>query len=388
MEEFFGTSFADVRVHVGPQAASIGALAFTMGSDLYFAPGQYDPHGAHGQRLLAHELTHVVQQRAGRVRNPLGGGVAVVQDPALEAEAERMGTRAGGILSGTVQGMQSAPKVGPAAAAGPLRRVPAQARVVQPLTRSQLARAGQTLPDDVHDIPNFHQMGLESTGGGGRGRFYGHLGPDTVARDVGHGLMNIALLQGNWARINPGSRASKSTGRELVIPTYTDRFGDYNPDTPPKRNADTYARDQGGLRQGHANVQYNWCHLHGHGLGGSDEPDNVVCATTHCNTEQLEIESWLKQAATANPEVKFEIEVEAQLAFGTEHLAENISYRVFADKWMIYSAWLDARRATEPTTRERRRIHWRLDNAFQASRSTLNPIRWARHVTGYGLVGT
>jgi ribosomal protein S18 acetylase RimI-like enzyme len=100
MEEFFGTSFADVRVHVGPQAASIGALAFTMGADLYFAPGQYDPHSAHGQRLLGHELTHVVQQRAGRVRNPLGGGVAVVQDPALEAEAERMGTRMGAMPAG------------------------------------------------------------------------------------------------------------------------------------------------------------------------------------------------------------------------------------------------------------------------------------------------
>jgi hypothetical protein len=95
MEDVFGTSFADVRVYVGPQAASIGAVAFTMGFALYFAPGQYDPHGMHGQRLLAHERTHVVQQRAGRVRNPLGGGVAVVQDPALEAEAERMGVRVG-----------------------------------------------------------------------------------------------------------------------------------------------------------------------------------------------------------------------------------------------------------------------------------------------------
>lgn len=93
MEDFFGTSFADVRVHVGPQAASIGALAFTMGSELYFAPGKYDPHSAHGQRLLGHELAHVVQQRAGRVRNPLGNGVAVVQDAALEADAERMAAR-------------------------------------------------------------------------------------------------------------------------------------------------------------------------------------------------------------------------------------------------------------------------------------------------------
>ena len=94
MESFFNTSFADVRVHVGPEAASIGALAFTHGTDLYFAPGQYNPQSTQGQQLLGHELTHVVQQRAGRVRNPLGAGVAVVQDPALEAEAERMGLRA------------------------------------------------------------------------------------------------------------------------------------------------------------------------------------------------------------------------------------------------------------------------------------------------------
>ena len=91
MESFFNTSFADVRVHVGHEAPSIGALAFTHGTDLYFAPGQYNPQSTQGQQLLGHELTHVVQQRAGRVRNPLGSGVAVVQDPALEAEAERMG---------------------------------------------------------------------------------------------------------------------------------------------------------------------------------------------------------------------------------------------------------------------------------------------------------
>ena len=94
MESFFNTSFAEVRIHVGHEAAAIGALAFTHGTDLYFAPGQYNPQSTQGQQLLGHELTHVVQQRSGRVRNPLGEGVAVVQDPALEAEAERMGLRA------------------------------------------------------------------------------------------------------------------------------------------------------------------------------------------------------------------------------------------------------------------------------------------------------
>ena len=94
MESFFNTSFADVRIHVGHEAPSIGALAFTHGSDLYFAPGQYNPQSTQGQQLLGHELTHVVQQRAGRVTNPLGSGVAVVQDTTLEAEADRMGMHA------------------------------------------------------------------------------------------------------------------------------------------------------------------------------------------------------------------------------------------------------------------------------------------------------
>jgi ribosomal protein S18 acetylase RimI-like enzyme len=91
MEAALGANFSDVRIHVGQEASAIGAIAFTWGSDIHFAPGQYNPHTPHGQSLLGHELTHVVQQRAGRVANPFGSGVAVVQDHALEAEADRLG---------------------------------------------------------------------------------------------------------------------------------------------------------------------------------------------------------------------------------------------------------------------------------------------------------
>ena len=94
MEAALGADFSDVRVHVGPQAERIGAVAFTMGSEIYFAPGRYQPDTLQGQQLLGHELAHVVQQRQGRVRNPMGTGVAVVQDQILEAEADRMGLRA------------------------------------------------------------------------------------------------------------------------------------------------------------------------------------------------------------------------------------------------------------------------------------------------------
>lgn len=94
MESFYGTSFADVRVHIGPHASAIGALAFTQGSHIHFAPGQYNPSSPQGQAILGHELAHVVQQRSGRVKNPFGSGVAVVQDHSLEAEADRLGARA------------------------------------------------------------------------------------------------------------------------------------------------------------------------------------------------------------------------------------------------------------------------------------------------------
>lgn len=113
MESFFGADFSDVRVHVGPEAPSIGALAFTMGSSLYFAPGQYNPDSPQGQALLGHELTHVIQQRQGRVRNPFGSGVAVVQDHHLEAEADRMGARAASHRSPSTAQAKPAPGLRP-----------------------------------------------------------------------------------------------------------------------------------------------------------------------------------------------------------------------------------------------------------------------------------
>lgn len=68
MESAFGADFSHVRVHTDASAAKlnreIGARAFTHGADIYFRPGDYDPGSERGTRLLAHELTHVVQQNA------------------------------------------------------------------------------------------------------------------------------------------------------------------------------------------------------------------------------------------------------------------------------------------------------------------------------------
>ncbi len=66
MEGGFGTDFSGVRVHAdSPAASKIQARAFTHGNDIHFAPGQFQPDSPGGQHLIAHELTHVVQQSGG-----------------------------------------------------------------------------------------------------------------------------------------------------------------------------------------------------------------------------------------------------------------------------------------------------------------------------------
>jgi hypothetical protein len=66
MESAFGESLDDVRLHTGEQAEEaargLGARAFTRGRDIYFNEGEYDPATRDGKELLAHELTHVIQQ--------------------------------------------------------------------------------------------------------------------------------------------------------------------------------------------------------------------------------------------------------------------------------------------------------------------------------------
>ncbi|OAB78805.1 eCIS core domain-containing protein [Cochleicola gelatinilyticus] len=68
MESGFGRDFSNVRLHTDSKAASLsdslGAQAFTHGNDIYFNQGKHDPSSKAGQHLLAHELTHTVQQGA------------------------------------------------------------------------------------------------------------------------------------------------------------------------------------------------------------------------------------------------------------------------------------------------------------------------------------
>jgi hypothetical protein len=89
MEQTFGTDLGDVRIHTDQPAAalnrSVGARAFTVGSDIFFGAGS----APSDRGLLAHEMTHVVQQRSGIARSAAGAALTVTAaDDAHEREAE------------------------------------------------------------------------------------------------------------------------------------------------------------------------------------------------------------------------------------------------------------------------------------------------------------
>lgn len=89
MEAAFGADFSAVAVREGEEPAGVDALALTRGESITLRPGLGGTDSPDGLRVLAHELAHVVQQRAGRV-----GGAGFTEDPVLEAEADDAGERA------------------------------------------------------------------------------------------------------------------------------------------------------------------------------------------------------------------------------------------------------------------------------------------------------
>ena len=93
MERAFRSDFSDVKVHKGTDAKSLGAVAFTQGRDIHFAPGEYTPESIEGQKNIGHELAHVVQQQQGLVSLPQHQRSPINADPALENQADTLGEK-------------------------------------------------------------------------------------------------------------------------------------------------------------------------------------------------------------------------------------------------------------------------------------------------------
>ena len=134
MEAAVSHDFGDVEVHTDSRAAdsahSVQAHAYTVGNHIVFGEGRFRPDTDEGRHTLAHELTHVVQQRQGPVDGaPAAGGIRV-SDPGdrFEREAEANASR---VTAGGGAGSEATPP----AAAAPVQREADDAAAEMPVQR-------------------------------------------------------------------------------------------------------------------------------------------------------------------------------------------------------------------------------------------------------------
>ena len=210
MESGLGADFSNVNIHKDSSKASdVGALAFTQGNDVHFAPGQYNPGSKSGQELIGHELTHVVQQRENRVKPTTEvAGVPVNDSKSLEKEADVMGAKAA--AGGTVQ-----TKKGPGSggASGPVQR---HAGIT-----GSVGKGGRNRSSDVKTVQrllNNHGKSLKVDG---------IAGPKTIGAIGSFQMQHFGWKDGRvdvggktWGKLNSGGGG----GSQKVV--YTVKRGD------------------------------------------------------------------------------------------------------------------------------------------------------------------
>lgn len=117
MQSRLGHDFGDVRVHTDSRASdsakAVNAHAYTVGSNVVFQRDKYDPTSVEGKTMLAHELTHVVQQRSGPVDGTSAGGGIKLSDPGDRFEREAS-ANADRVMSGPIVAPTAAAASGPA----------------------------------------------------------------------------------------------------------------------------------------------------------------------------------------------------------------------------------------------------------------------------------
>ncbi|MFF9343899.1 MULTISPECIES: DUF4157 domain-containing protein [unclassified Streptomyces] len=119
MEARMGADFSDVRIHTDAaadaSAKGIGAHAYTVGNNVVFQREAYDPASPRGRTTLAHELTHVIQQRSGPVEGSEAPGGIRVSDPSDRFEREAV-ANAERVLAEPAAPAPASPAASPAAA--------------------------------------------------------------------------------------------------------------------------------------------------------------------------------------------------------------------------------------------------------------------------------
>ncbi|MEU1434212.1 DUF4157 domain-containing protein [Streptomyces sp. NPDC005775] len=159
LESRMGADFSDVRIHndssAHESAKGVGAHAYTVGNNVVFQRDAYDPSSPQGRTTLAHELTHVIQQRSGPVDGTEAPGGIRVSDPSDRFEREAV-ANADRVLSD--------PEPAPAPASSPSVTAPAAPAVQRAATEDEdeqpadvqgsfVQRAEEKNPEEDEEAP-------------------------------------------------------------------------------------------------------------------------------------------------------------------------------------------------------------------------------------------
>jgi hypothetical protein len=294
MEAMSGLALDDVRVHRNSSRPSaLGALAYTQGIEIHLAPGE--------ERHLPHEAWHVVQQKQGRVRATRQmKGVGLNADPSLEREATLMGERA----SRSVPATKAPPRIA-AAAAAVVQRVPISGEFE---AQEKIATLSQ----------GYHHVILEDRswllGPGPTYQYVEYTDRDNQWRKTKKGPFKLlgAGLMGRMVN----SPASAFTIAKSWLELKTEEiwalgmrrgYEETSIPAPPRVSEAGSNQDIMGrfflvpARPLSANCyalrrDCEWLHMHGHGLGGPNSPDNLFAGGHNANSQMLAIENVLKEA--------------------------------------------------------------------------------------------
>ena len=161
MEHSFGRSFGDVRIHTdsasSESAVAVGAAAYTVGRDIVFGPGQYVPDSVEGRRLIAHELTHVIQQGGGSLSDVEVLTIGKRSDP-LEREAEESAAR---VVTDSAERSSTAREAGAKYAGAAAVDAATTGPVVAPHVQRESHEGEGSVGDTLQDLFSMMHAGVE-----------------------------------------------------------------------------------------------------------------------------------------------------------------------------------------------------------------------------------
>ncbi len=233
MESSFGESFSDVEINKNAKEADdLNAIAFTQGESIHFGTGKFHPNTKSGQELIGHELSHVVQQREGKVHSThQEKGYNVNSQKHLEVEADSQGKTAAS--GGKINGIHQQKSNEPSKSLVENRSSISQKKVIQKV--GHLAAAGAWLAANAEAIGSATAiLGAAQSAGGAVG---GAMAPGVS------GVQTCALAN-NWLSNIDKSRLRRMT-HQRIINQYVDWLYSQRPELFNSAESESNAQESG-----------------------------------------------------------------------------------------------------------------------------------------------